>query len=373
MTECRAFNFKAIAILTVCVMAIASFAVVFSDSSDADTSIKVTDGKGNEFTFDYVPDHIATIGVGITVTAVQLGALDKIVVADNYSNMNTSDILKDFRQKVIEGTITANGNIYPSGLSDLKSDLINAADTEKGGHFDKEKDVIFITGSDTYLKNIVPALSNLGFKKILQWNSITEYPDIISFVKTISLVTLGSEHKIVKQMSDLTGYISDKLGVREKAEAFYVTYSGNTYKVGNTGSLANSMIIAAGGRSVTTDSSQSASTYEANLTQLVEKHPNAIIFIDNSIWSNESYFDHVKTQVGSNVTLVKLDSMWNNFSTESMNGVWTMACALYPDLFSGDVPYADGDSQDNTALYFGAGIVAVVIILAAGAVFMRKH
>ena len=373
MTECRAFNFKAIAILTVSVMIFASFAAVFADGSDADSSITVTDGKGNEFTFDSVPDHIATIGVGITVTAVQLGVLDKIVVADNYSNKNTSDILKDFRQKVTDGKIAAHGNIYSSGLSDLKNDLVNAADTEKGGVFDKEKDVIFITGSDTYLKNIVPALTELGFKKILQWNSITEYSDIISFVKTISLVTLGSEHKIVKQMSDLAGYITDKLGVREKAEAFYVTYSASVFKVGNTGSLANSMIAAAGGSSVTTDSTKAGPTYETNLTKLVEKHPNAAIFVDNSISSNESYMENLKTQVGSNVTLVKLDSMWNNFSTESMNGVWTMACALYPDLFSGDVPYADGDSQDNTALYIGAGVIVVVIIIAAGVLFLRKH
>ena len=372
MAGCRTRNFSALTVLVVSVMVFASF-VVFSDSSDADSLIVVADGKGNTFEFDYVPDHIATIGVGITVSAVQLGVLDKIVVADNYSNKNTSDILKDFRQYVSEGKIAAHGNIYSSGLSDLKNDLVNAADTAMGGVFDKEKDVIFITGSDTYLKNIVPELTERGFKKILQWNSITEYSDIVSFVKTISLVTLGSEHKIVTQMTELTGYIADKLGVREKVEAFYVTYSGGTFKVGNTGSLANSMITVAGGSSITTDSSKSSPTYETNLTQLMENHPGAIIFVDNSIAGNTSYLNQLKTQVGSYATMVKLDSMWNNFSTESMNGVWTMACALYPDLFSGDVPYADGYGEENTVIYLGAGLFVAGIITVGGVFFLRTH
>ena len=374
MTECRLFNFKAIAILTVSVMVFASFATVFADSSDADSSITVTDGKDIEHTFDYVPEHIATIGLGITVTAVRLGVLDKIVVADKYSNDDKYDILKEFTKKVSDGKIAAGGSIYSSGSADLKKDLINAADTEKGGIFDKNKDVIFITGSDTYIVEIVDNLKKLGFKNILQWNLITEYSDIIDLVKTISLVTLGTEDKIVSQMSDLSGYIKDKLGDREKAEAFYVSTDNNgNFKVGNTGSLANSMIIAAGGNSITVDSSKSASTYETNLTLLVESHPDVIIFVDNRIASDESSINSLRSKVGSDVTMVNLEALWNNYSTESMNGVWTMACALYPDLFSGDVPYADEESQDNTALYVGAGIVVVVIIIAAGVLFLRKH
>ena len=374
MTECRSFNFKAIAILTVSVMVFASFATVFADSSDADSSITVTDGKDIEHTFDYVPEHIATIGLGITVTAVRLGVLDKIVVADKYSNDDKYDILKEFTKKVSDGKIAAGGSIYSSGSADLKKDLINAADTEKGGIFDKNKDVIFITGSDTYIVEIVDDLKKLGFKNILQWNLITEYSDIIDLVKTISLVTLGTEDKIVSQMSDLSGYIKDKLGDREKAEAFYVSTDNNgNFKVGNTGSLANSMIIAAGGNSITVDSSKSASTYETNLTLLVESHPDVIIFVDNRIASDESSMNSLRSKVGSDVTMVNLEALWNNYSTESMNGVWTMACALYPDLFSGDVPYADEESQDNTALYVGAGIVVVVIIIAAGVLFLRKH
>ena len=134
-------------------------------------------------------------------------------------------------------------------------------------------------------------------------------------------------------------------------------------------------ISAAGGMSVTTDDSKAKPTYEANLTSLVEDHPDAIIFIDNSISSNEGKLNDFKTAIGSDAIsrVVPLNPLWNNYSVESMNGVWTMACAMYPDLFSGDVPSIDHDTEDNILIYMSVSSVAALAICIGGVVFLRKQ
>ena len=310
----------------------------------------------------------------MTATAIQLGDLSKIVVCDNYSKADTSSVFDDLRSAVNDGKIAANGNIYSSGKSSLLADLVDAADTAKGGVFNKETDLIIITGSDTYVPSIITQLKDdYGFKKILSWCDITDYSALISFVSSYSLAIDGKVSDYVNKMNDQATSIASKLTGVEKRDAFYVTYSGSAYKVGNTGSLANSMIIAAGGNSVTVDSTKSA-TYEANLTEIMENHQNAVIFLDSSIYSDEAKLTTVKNSVGSSATLVNLNPLWNNYSIASMDGVMEMAKAMYPDIFGGDPSDDDSEgSGSNTLVYVGAA--AIVIIAIAGVAFflMRKH
>ena len=54
-----------------------------------------------------------------------------------------------------------------------------------------------------------------------------------------------------------------------------------------------------------------------------------------------------------------------------MNGVWTMACAMYPDIFEGDVPTIPSEESD-TLLYVAAVVVVVAIIAVIAVIFMRK-
>lgn len=364
---------KLVSLAIIAAMIVSAVPLMLTDSSDA--SITVKDGYGNEFTFDDEPDHIITVGVGITATCIQLDAIDKIVVADKYSKTNTNSVFDALREYVEAGKIAANGNIYSSGKADLKTDIVNAADTENGGKFDKENDPVFITGGNSYIDPIVSDLKDLGFKKVMAWNDITEYSEIADFVGTISKIIDGEVSDKVAQMKHVSEVIEDGVKDLTKTEAFYVTYSGGAFKVGNTKSLANSMIYAAGGNSITTDSNYSTSTYEANVTTLVSEHPNAVIFLDATIYNNASNKEAFMTAIGGSdgKTIVEMNSLWNNYSIESMNGVWTMACAMYPDTFEGDVPTVEDDSKDNTVLYVAIGGVAAVVILVAGIMFLRKH
>ncbi|MCQ2071247.1 MAG: hypothetical protein MJZ68_08965 [archaeon] len=363
----------AIVLVMAMVFAFAVTPVVSVDASDMDPSITVVDGKGNTVSFDKVPDHIITIGKGVTATAIEIGVLDKILVCDSYSAKASEDVYSTLKEKVAAGTIKANGTVYSSGKAALITDIVDAADIEKMGKFDKTSDAVFITGSDTYITGIIETLNEYGFTKILAWNDIVDYKDIAEFIKTVSIVSKGTVDPAVEKMVSLTDVITTKLVSKEKRDAFYVTYSGGTFKVGNTGSLANSMIIAAGGNSVTVDSSKTGSTYEANITELREKYPTAVIFIDNSINSNVANLDNLRTQLGGNLDdVVPLNSLWNNYCVESMDGVWTMACAMYPDVFGGDTP-ATEDSKDDSMIYIVAVIVAIAVIGVVGFLYIRKN
>ena len=361
-------NYKAILIAAVTLMAI--LAIVPSDTSDGAKTIDVEDGLDNEFVFNEPVNKVVSIGKGVSATIIRIGSVDKIVVTDSYTKTDSDEIFKPLQDRIASGDVTAGGNIYSSGREQLKTDIIDAADNG----FDKTKDVVFITGSNTYREPIVSFLEEKGFENILQWNDIIEYDDIKDFAETVSLVCTGAVHQSIDRLEYVPDHIEDVLESNRvpKAEAFYVTYSSNNFKVGNTGSLANSMIGAAGGISITTDRSVTTSTYAANLTDIVASHPGVVIFADNTIVSNADRMSDLRRAVGDDVQIVPLKAIWNNYCIESIDGVWTMACAMYSDYFEGDVPSAPGSDDKSIVMYVAAGIVVVAVIGAGAFFFLRK-
>lgn len=364
-------NAKTIAVVSMMLVMTVACAVLADDDCTAASPIEVTDGLGEKFVFDEPVDKVISVGTGVTATVIGVGALDKIVVCDKYSKDNKSPLFDDLRKLVSEGKIAAGGSIYFSGKDQLWNDIINAADPETGT-FDIGKDAVLVTGSDQYRANIVPLLEEKGFENILQWNDIKDYDSLIEFAENISKLCRGEVVDDVRQMAYVRDTINSEIESSSvaKAKAFYVTYSSNNFKVGNTGSIATSMIIAAGGEAVSIDPSQTATTYATNITKLVEDNPGVVVFVDDVIVKDPGHMETLRTMVGDS-KLVPLESIWNNYCIESMNGLWTMASAMYPDLFEGDVPEIP-ENESSVTTYIVAGVV-VIIIVAAVAVFLMKR
>ena len=365
-------------VMVAAMFVLSTAAIVASSDVSADSGFYITDGKGNTIHFDGPVDHIITIGVGVTATVLQLGYGEKIVVADKYSADNKAKVFDQLRQRISEGKAVADGTIYSSGVDALKSNVIDAADTEKGGVFDKYRDVMILTGSDTYLINngLLKYFQDNGFR-VLVWNDIVEYADVIVFAEKMSLIVSGSISPEINKMRNVVKVIDDKLKeekVVDKTEAFYLTYSGNVFKVGNVGSIATSMIVAAGGNAITIDTSRSESTYERNLTEIIATYgTDVVIFADSAnIVQKPDRLEELEKQVGRDVKIVELDPLWNNYSIESMQGVWTMACAMYPDYFQGDVPEVDTSSGNDALVMFIAGVVLSIVTAGVVIYLMRK-
>ena len=371
---------RAAAVLAIMTLAVAALIVVpVGDDSSAAGKFTVKDGRGTEVQFDDVASHVVTSGVGTSATVVQIGQLDKIVVCDNYSYNSTEEILKDLKKAVDDKKIKANGNVYSSGLDAFKTDVIDAADTATGGKFDKEKDVLILTASKATNDSLKTYFEGKGFKKILLWDSITEYGQIIDFAKAVSTVLTGKVVNDVKSMELVKDTIKDKLESEKvsddkKTKALYVRLSSGNYTIGNAGSLATSMMEAAGAKNIGYDSSKSGTTYgvEASaFTDFRTKNPDdkIIVFLDSNVTSEKS--TQIKTLMGENTTLVQLESLWNNYSIDSKDGVWTMACAAYPDYFEGDVP--EVKDSNNNMLYIAIGGAAVVVVLIAAFFLIKRH
>ena len=373
-------NAKTTVILAVAMFIMAStLAITASDGSDA--AMTLTDGEGNKITLDGPADHIITIGVGVTATAIGLGALDKIMVCDSYSYTNSDPLFDDLKQYVKDGKIAAGGNIYSTGKDQLKIDIIDASEPTKESHFDKDKDVVLAVVSPSYKQNL-DFLAEEGYKNVMYWSTVENYDDIVDFVDTISKVCTGTTDKKVDEMKDIVNDIAVILDNKkvENKEAFYVTYSSGTFKVGNTTSLTTVMIEAAGGIVITKDDTKTGSTIEVSLTSLIEEHPNVVIFADSQICNtsginNQERFNDLRKEVGNDVEIFGLETIWNNFSIESAKGVHYMAGCMYPDIID-DGGSSAGGSSDSTMTYVAAGIVAVVILCVAAYLFMRgpgKH
>jgi len=363
-------NSKIVALIVLAILVVSSASVVLF-SEDSDAAVTVKDGEGTSFTFDSPVNRIITIGVGVTATAIGVGALDKISVCDSYSKTNKDPLFDTLKKYVEEGKIAANGNIYNSGKEQLKTDIIDAAEPTKG-NFDKEKDVVLAVVSPSYKANL-GFLQENGFKNVMYWSTVDDYSDIVDFVETISLVCNGK----VDSNAAIMRAVQDKINLtleKEKpatAKAFYVTYSAGVFKVGNTTSITTAMIEAAGGEVITKDPTKSASTIEVNLTTLIESNPDAIIFADNQVFNSEEHMKNLRTAVGNDAKIYGLEGIWNNFSIESSKGVWQMASAMYPDLFEGDMP-TPSQGSDSTMIYAIAAAIAVVIIVLVAFIFMRS-
>ena len=360
-----------------------------SDDSDASYTLVVKDGMGREYTFDSVPSKIVTIGTGLTATAIELDLVERVIVCDRYSVLDSHDMFDALRDRVASGDVRSNGSAYSSGLDAIKNDIVYMTDElsladltdSKNGVYETRDVAIFLTGTPASLDALYDNLTGceFHFKYVLCWDTIDSYDELIDMVRTMSLVMKGSVDDHVLQMEAIVEFIDAKLSGSmntERRKAFYVTYSGGELKVGNEGSLANSMILAAGGTSITMDPTK-PKTYSTNISKLLEEYgTDVVVFVDNTLASNDVNMDTLKKSLGGqDVMLVRLDPLWNNYCIESVDGVWAMACAMYSDMYSdvftGDVPVISNEYDDDIVTFAVAGIIGALLIAMFSYLYFR--
>lgn len=357
-----------IAILTVLVAC--TIPCIF-DATDAEASIMVEDGIGNTIVLDETPDHIVAIGKGVNATLIRLGVGDKIVVCDNYSTNADDPELDLLDRRKSEGKLLADGNIYTSGKSGLINNCVYAVDRYG---FDKDKDVIIMTGSEGYFQYILDDLRGFGFRNIAVWYEISSFGELCDYAESISVLSTGAVSNEVIQMKTLSDSISDALGSTERRDALCITYSGGEFKVNNVGSLAGSMIIAAGGNAFTIDGSKPSPTYSTNIPNMFSngRHSDAVVFVDYQVMNNEETLSRLLMQLPGSVTIVGLKPLWNNFDIESMDGVQAMAQSMYPQVFGEYIPASTSDGDEDSMSYAIAMVISVILISVGFMMFTRK-
>ncbi|MDR3282624.1 MAG: ABC transporter substrate-binding protein [Candidatus Methanoplasma sp.] len=356
------------------VAALASGGVLAGLGGDSDAAgpLTVTDGEGREFQYDKPADHVVTMGFASTLTVVELGAVDKIIGVDHYS---TYDYKKDERLKNLDATDL--GSYYSASNNDLIASTL--VQWVEAGKMSLDDTVILTAYSNS--KALRTILEGHGFTHVLVYLTITDYDQIVEFVNDVSIAVTGGTSKLVDDMKAVRDAVNKGVaGVPEKSKGIAVWYTASTgeFTVGNTGSIAVSLIEAAGGVNPARDASVGGTTYgnASTVLDMLKDDADIVVFLsDVYINNNHTVTDFRNAVLGgdSSIKIVVLKDNWNNYCPDAAEGLWAVASALYPDLFAGEPPTADEGSDGVPVLYMAIGGVAAAIVIAAIALYIMRR
>ncbi|WP_400226360.1 hypothetical protein [Methanomethylophilus alvi] len=358
------------ALVTMLVVSAIPLASDSSDAADKSFDVKYT-LKNVEYNvhFDGPVDHVIVFGYAAALTVMDTDQIDKLYACDKYAD-------DAYAEKGLERKSNLIANLSSSNVDLIFSSIMQAV---QKGEFSKD-DAVILTTMTSAADSVRSKLAAEGFTHVVFYGSMSEYSDIIRCVKEIEMM-LGSGSNLYKNMEYILEKVNDALKDVPKKDAMFVWYSpSNGWGYGNTGSLSVSMINAAGGNNIgyTPDSSETIIYNKSGIIQKLGASPEAVIFLDSgyirSYGGSVAQFvnDVLDGDQGKHVICVS-EHAWNNYCPESAEGLWKMAHVLHPDVIEGDVPvYTDEGSKDNTALYIGIGVAAVIAV-AGALVFLRMR
>ena len=365
------------AVAALALMLMLPVAPLLTDSSDATSeAFDITytlKGNTHNVHFDGPVDKVIVFGYAAALTVLDTDKVSKLYACDEYADDAYAEKGLERQSKVIAKLSSSNVDAIFSQIMQAYGD----------GEFSKD-DAIILTTMSTAAENVRSKLAEQGFTHIVFYGSMSEYADIISCVSDIEKI-LGSGSglaaKMEKTLSDVTTAIKDTTK-KDAIFAWYLPSSGWGY--GNKGSLSVSMIDAAGGNNIgyTADSSESIIYNKSGLIQKLADSPEAVIFLDSGYirsygGSVEKFIEEVLGGSLGDHKLCVSEHAWNNSCPESADGVQKMASVLHPDEVSSDVKVYTAadfeDKKDNTLLYVGIGVAAVVVVLGLILFLRMKH
>jgi ABC-type Fe3+-hydroxamate transport system substrate-binding protein len=356
-------------LITVLILFSGLSALTFGDDSDGASTFTITDGDGRSFYYTEPAEHIVTMGYATTLTVAMLGKIDKIIAIDTYS---TYDYTKDERLKDLDALNL--GSIYTASNNDKI--VVQFVQWVEEGKMNLDDTIILTTYQNA--KVLRDKLNEVGFTKVLVYLSVSNYDEIVKITRDISFIVTGGVSKIVDDMELVKETISNGLkGVTEKGKGLSVWYNASSgFSVNTTGSLSVSLIESAGGVSVAAPPITSSTRYgdESTVVQLLSENPGTVVFLSDTYTKGHSISDFRTKYLGGDesITIISVNSNWNNYCPDAAEGLWAFACALYPDIFEGPIPETDEPSNPNLLMYALAGFAAALILLCIAYVVMRR-
>ena len=374
---------KRLAAITLTMMLVASTLVMFvpTDSDDfaAAEPFTITDIQGDIISFDKPADYAVVLGVGMTLTMIELGLKDKIMGVDSYSIASYASNAPYKDQ--LEG-LESYGNYYDTGgRTEILAKMVQAIDGNPSKY--SGKDIIILAPNYSYITNAtglikeIESTPGINFKVVLLAKSGMTYDDITPFVENIGkIMGAGNTDSVVANMKlvkdEVTRIVDDNDLSGAKALHLSSIEVPAAYQDGK--SILLSMVTIAGGANV--GGSGSTSTVSITFTgviQIIENNPNVVIFLDAGNPMSVEDFKAKVPNIPATVTVIKLLPSYNNTCPSTSEGLWAVASALYPDHFSGPAPTVGEEPKDNTLLYAVIGVVAAVVFVGVVFMIMRRN
>lgn len=344
-------------------------AFAMTADADADGPFTVTDGTGYEVKYTEPAKKIITLGYAYTLTVTMLGGIDKIIATDSFSTYSYTEDerLKDLSAKNL-------GSSY--SIDTVKNMFTQFLQWVDEGYMTLDDTIIMTKYNSTTELN--KDLKKEGFSKVLMFDEITDYDEIVKLVESLSMITTGKINSIVDDMRFVKEQIQDGLkGIEHTGKGMGLWYvaSTETFTIHNYGSITVSLIESAGGTNIGKNDNGSRRYGDiTTVLQLMENNMDTVIFLPDNYLKENSMEDFKTKYLPKNegITLIHVKQSWNNYCPDAMNGLWAFACAMYPDVFGGDIPHTDPPSDSNLPIYITAGLAFALVIVIAGYFFLRK-
>lgn len=319
--------------------------------------ISITDSRGVTTTLSQPVTHVASFGAFVTNTLVDIGFLSTAIILDASSAYGKSGIV-EVQNYTADRFVT----VSSTNKDAVIQTMLHLADNST---WNKTTDVIFGYGYSTY-STMWSELQQNGFHVITFYPN--SYDGIVQVVSDIESV-VGANHSVSQRMSYVKTYISETLNkhginaTSEKVKALYASYSANTLRLGNGGSVTVDFINCAGGNNVANDTSMGVPTYGADFSAILQLSPKYVL-LDGYYTGSAAEFSQL---IGNNSIIVyKMDKSWNSYCPDATIGLWTIASLFYPEYFSGNIPTVPAVPQSNdytVPIVAGVGILVVVVAL----------
>ena len=352
--------------------AILAACIVTLPTSDAGGGFEITDGTGKTFAYDGAAERIALNGSAVALTVAQAGAVEKIAAVDKYS---TYEYTKYADLKNLDAADL--GSFYGSTNHDyIVTTLVKMVEE---GKFAKD-DTVILT-SYTSNKDLRDKLESHGFSKVLVWNTIDDYSQLVKMVEDVSKIATGGIPASVEKMKEKVAAVEKKAAEHsgsDRPKALYVWYYNKEFQIGNLG-IMKSMLDVCKADNIGYDPSNPEYRYgdAATVVKLLENDKDAVVFVSNSYFSSGRSLDNFYDEVfkgDRSIKAVAMGLQWNNWCPESADGLTAIADALYPDVPPQPEPEPEKKGFDIDMRIVGIIIVGLLFIAAGVALMFRgKH
>lgn len=355
-----------IAILTAMIASSICYIDIGNSNGESNEPFYITDSNGNVIEFKQTSEHVIILGYGYALSTIDLGCEENIVGVDYY----TAKYLVEAGETQFEDLNI--GNFYNSdGCVQIATAILQMSED---GTFDLETDWIiapsysYITKSGGLIDVLNEYIGEGEYNLITLVGTATSYDDVMEVIDDLGQILGADSSSILEEMEYVQYTITKTVEDNDLsgAAAIQISSSGKVYNTSLMTSIITEILngVNAGNNGGT------ATSYSADysaILQMASHYEDTVIFVDSSY----SGIADLKNYL-SGYDVVVIEHQWDNICPEVTNCLWVMACALYPDYFTGDVPTVPAE-EDNTLLYLGIGIAAAVIIAVVAVILIRKH
>ena len=289
--------------------------ILSDDGGTVSGEFVIVDDRGKVFKFDENPERIASLGKPFTNILIEIGAADKIVAVDSWSE----DFIEDYPD-VDLANLSVGGSIF--GL-DVETVAERTPDL-----------VITYAYTSASVVTRISAMEALGIPVLAFYPQ--SYGAVIKLVEEMGKLS-GQNANAQAAINDMAETVIDiqntvaNISDNEKPRVYFELASWGQ-STANIGSVSDWLITTAGGINVAQNASQS-STYKPLVETVTDWDVEIIVVEEKHPWTDGDLKTIYDNPDSDEPDVYRLSHGYNTYDLNLVKGLKQMAEYLHPELF----------------------------------------